>query len=87
MSIEDILNLSGQVSLCQINIEGYEYDLLEYLIETNKIQKLERIIIEFHGENMKDCIQRRKKIQDNLHGLGYEKLWDYDWFFEYWVKN
>jgi FkbM family methyltransferase len=87
MSIDEILSLSGEVSLCQINIEGYEYELLEYLIETNKIQKLERIIIEFHGEKIEDCIERRKKIQDNLSRVGYEKVWDYEWFFEYWIKN
>jgi len=73
--------------LCQINIEGYEYELLEYLIDTNTIQKLERLIIEFHGERINDCVNRRKKIQDNLYRLGYEKIWDYEWLFEYWVKK
>ena len=87
MSIENILELSGQVSLCQINIEGYEYELLEYLIDTNKIQKMDRIVIEFHGQNIQDCIDRRKKIQENLRRVGYKKLLDYDWFFRYWIKK
>jgi FkbM family methyltransferase len=83
-SIEKLLELTGDIDLIQINIEGEEYPLLEYMIENDLIYKLKRLMIEFHFENKEGFPERRKLIQEKLAEKGYEKLWNYDWLFECW---
>lgn len=83
-AIEKLLELTGEVDLIQINIEGEEYPLLEYLIENDLIYKFKRLMIEFHFENKEGFPERRRKIQEKLNEKGYENLWNYDWLFEYW---
>jgi FkbM family methyltransferase len=85
-SIDRLLELTGDVDLVQMNIEGEEYPILEYLIETGLIHKFKRLMIEFHFERDESFAKKRSMIQEKLSKIGYEKLWDYNWFFEYWVK-
>lgn len=84
-SIEKLFELTGDIDLVQMNIEGEEYPLLEYLIENDLIYKFKRLMIEFHFERRDNFSERRDNIQKKLAEKGYEKVWDYNWFFEYWV--
>lgn len=66
----------NNVDLMKINIEGSEYDVLEYLIDNNLITKVKNIQVQFHrlGDNYMD---RFLKIKENLrktHKLTYECL-------------
>jgi FkbM family methyltransferase len=83
-SIDSILEITGKVDLCQINIEGYEYELLTYLISTKKIYNFNKMIIEFHFERDPVFQKNRRKIQEDLKDLGYRQVWNYDWVFECW---
>jgi FkbM family methyltransferase len=53
------------IDLAKLNIEGGEYELLEYLIEKGLISKFDNILVQFHNfvENPE---QRMKAIQQNL---------------------
>lgn len=62
------------VDLIELNIEGGEYELLEYLIYTNLIKKFKDIQVQFHN-SIENAEERRNKIQNYLrktHKLTYE---------------
>ena len=87
MPIDKILsdNNINQVDLLQINIEGDEYGLMEYMIESNMINKFKNIQIQFHLgiENDKE---RRNEIQKNLILKGIKNKFDYPFVWESWEK-
>jgi len=71
------------VDLMKINIEGGEYDLLEFLIKTGAIIKFRNIQVQFH-DFIPDAYKRMKNIQIELqktHSLTYS----YEFVWENWV--
>jgi FkbM family methyltransferase len=85
LSVDEILDMTGEVDLCQMNIEGSEYDLLDYLISSGKILMIKRLMIEFHYERDDVFVSRRHEIQKGLIESGYKCVWNYEWVFEYWI--
>jgi len=87
LPIDKILsdNNINEVDLLQINIEGDEYGLMEYMIESNMINKFKNIQIQFHLgiENDKE---RRNEIQKNLILKGFKNKFDYPFVWESWEK-
>lgn len=68
------------IDLMKINIEGGEYDLLEYFIRTDLISKIHTIQVQFH-EFVPDAVNKMKSIQQKLsetHELTYqfEFIWE-----------
>lgn len=76
VEIKDILpiiNRFSQIDLVKMNIEGAEYDLLEYIIEKGLQTKLVNIQVQFHV--VEDYENRRQKIIEGLqktHHLTYD---------------
>jgi FkbM family methyltransferase len=73
-----------EIALLKINIEGGEYDLLDYLIENGIVKKIHNIQIQFH-DFVPDAASRMAVIQRQLsssHRLTYQYL--YVW--ENWQK-
>ena len=71
------------INLLKINIEGGEYDLLEHMISTNLISKVQNIQIQFH-DFFPDAKDRMKELQNQLahtHKLTYQ----YEFVWENWV--
>ncbi|MFY9311368.1 MAG: FkbM family methyltransferase [Bacteroidia bacterium] len=71
-----INNKIDYIHLMKINIEGGEYDLLEHLIESGWINKIENIQVQFH-DFFPDSYRRMARIQDKLeqtHSLTYQYL-------------
>lgn len=78
-----IENKIQKIGLMKVNIEGSEYPLLERLIETNAISKINRLLVQFHYID-KNSYQRMNKIWKEL-----EKTHNLIWYFrpyvwEYW---
>ena len=85
MKASDFLesNKTHFINLLKINIEGGEYDLLEHLILTNLISKIQNIQIQFH-DFFPDAKERMNKIQESLartHKLTYQ----YEFVWENWI--
>ena len=83
--IQPILNRFANIDLLKLNIEGAEYDLLEYIIEKGLQNRLDNIQIQFHM-NVADYEKRRQKIREELsktHHLTY----DYAYTHENWKRN
>lgn len=81
------INKISKIDLMKINIEGGEYDLLEYLISNDYIRNILDIQIQFH-----DCPEingkgRMKRIQSELsktHALTYQY---YPYVWENWRRK
>ena len=78
-------NNINQVDLLQINIEGDEYGLMEYMIESNIIDKFKNVQIQFHL-GIENDVKRRANIQKNLISNGFKNKFDYPFVWESWEK-
>ncbi len=84
VSIDDIIreHSLSKIRLMKINIEGAEYDLLDYMIDTAIINRVEDIQVQFHSF-VTNSEERRQQIRDRLrrtHHLTY----DYEFVWENW---
>jgi FkbM family methyltransferase len=83
----EVMNEYGveRIKLLKINIEGGEYGLLEYLINSDYISKIDIIQVQFH-DFMPDAVNRRNMIQAKLvstHHLTY----NFEFVWENWEIN
>lgn len=72
------------IDLLKINIEGAEYDLLEYIIKTGYVVNISNIQVQFH-DFFPDAEIRMNKIQENLsktHRLTFQ----YPFIWENWQR-
>jgi FkbM family methyltransferase len=72
-----------RIGLMKINIEGGEFSLLERMIETGLIKKVDCYLIQFH-EWHPGAYRRRKKIRKAM-GKTHRLVWDYHFVWEKWV--
>lgn len=79
-------NNINYVDLLQINIEGDEYELMEYMIDSDIINKFKNIQIQFHL-GIENDIERRNNIQKNLTLKGFKNKFDYPFVWESWFKT
>lgn len=73
------------IDLIKINIEGGEYDLLDFILENNLQTQINNFQIQFH-KMFDDCEIRRNNIREKLsetHILTY----DYTFVWENWEKK
>ena len=78
-NIVDVVRESGvkQIDICLINIEGYEYELIPYILEQKILPRY--LMVQFHGDAMQDLLLR-KLIQTE-----YNLYWDYGKWLACWV--
>jgi FkbM family methyltransferase len=75
-----------EIHLMKINIEGGEYELLDYLIETGLLQRVRDIQVQFHEDVLPDAEQRMKSIQAGL-AKTHQLLWQHEWIWEHWRRR
>ena len=87
-TIEDILVKCGleEVDLLQINIEGYEYSLLESMIRTKSINRFKNIQVQFHL-GVDGDVERRNAIQKGFIENGFKNKFEYPFVWESWFRN
>lgn len=73
------------VDLIKINIEGEEYNLLEYLSSSNELNIFENYLVQFH-KFVDDYENRRNKILSNISEY-YDRLFNYEMIFEGWTQK
>jgi FkbM family methyltransferase len=74
-----------EVDLLQINIEGAEYNLLDYMIQNNILKKFKNIQIQFHTV-IENYEERRNLIQQGFIGNGFELTFNYPFVWEGWTR-
>ncbi len=65
------------IDVLQINIEGYEYLLVPYLIENNLLDRVKRVQIQFHID--KPDSNKMKSIIDDLIRIGFIQKFHYQY--------
>lgn len=78
--------LQEEIAVCKINIEGGEYELLDYIIESGAIKNIRELQVQFHYvegweiEKIYNALAERLK---QTHAL----TWRYDFVWENWKRN
>ena len=72
------------INLMNVNIEGSEYEVLEDIINSNIINIVDNIQIQYH-RNVKSYRKKRKQINSKLSKT-HQRLWNYDYIWESWSK-
>ncbi|MBS1572457.1 MAG: FkbM family methyltransferase [Bacteroidetes bacterium] len=75
----------GHIDLIKINIEGGEYDLLDYLIETGWTNKIDNIQVQFH-DFFPNAQERMRKIQ-TLLGSSHFLTYQFEFVWENWQRK
>lgn len=87
IKVKDIMeflseNQINHVDLIKINIEGEEYNLLEHLINNQKLFVFKNYAVQFHI-NIENYIVRRSKILDEVKKY-YDVIFNVDFVWEFW---
>lgn len=77
-SLESLI-LHRNIKWVKMNIEGSEYELLEFLVKTDLIKRIETLVIQFHRIEGFDLNSSRQ-----LLGLSHNPSWSYDYVWERW---
>jgi FkbM family methyltransferase len=72
-----------EVDLLKMNIEGAEYDLLEYMINKGMLTKFKNIQIQFHDNSVDNWRERYNKITETLN-LTHFLTYKFEFKFENW---
>jgi FkbM family methyltransferase len=75
-----------QVDLVQINIEGMEYELLKSWIFSGVLNKINKILIQFHYIDDIDVEKERRNIQNHLSKSGFKNCFNYPFVWEAWER-
>jgi FkbM family methyltransferase len=74
------------IDLIKINIEGAEYDLLDYIIDKGEVKKIKNIQVQFH-DFVPNAESRMKRIQKAL-SYTHECTYSFEFVWENWkLKN
>lgn len=77
--------LQTEVALCKINIEGGEYYLLDYIIETGLIKNIKYLQVQFHLIEGQDCENMYEGLKQRLL-LTHKIDWQYPFCWESWSR-
>lgn len=72
----------NRIDLMKINIEGGEYDLLEALIASDWIRRIQYLQVQFHNF-VPEAEARREAIRAALSRT-HKEMWNYDFVWESW---
>lgn len=76
----------ADIALCKINIEGMEYELLEYIIEKNLLRNIKNLQVQFHLIDGEDCESRYAALAEQLKKT-HSLTWRYDFVWENWRRK
>ena len=90
ISIKDMRSFLSEhqitkIDLLKINIEGGEYDLLEYIISTGVIDRITNVQVQFHNF-IPDAASRMEAIQNQL-SVTHNRTFYYRFVWENWKLN
>lgn len=77
--------IDRRVDLLKMNIEGAEYELLDYLIDNGLIERIENLQVQFHVIEGMDTEKMYSKLNERLSESHFIS-WRYPFVWENWVK-
>lgn len=84
VEVLDELHLN-EIDLVKLNIEGGEYDVLERMIEADRLKSVKCLMVQFH-EWLDAAYMRRYRIRKALSKT-HRLVWDYSFVWEQWVRK
>lgn len=74
-----VFSLYQNIELMKIDIEGYELELINNLIDTGAIHKINFIYLETHEQQFTELLQPTIKLKERLRNEGLENRVFYEW--------
>ena len=75
----------GNIDVLKINIEGGEYELLEYIVKEDLQQNIDTLLVQFH--DFVENAQKRRNIIQELLKQTHDKIFDYPFVWECWKRR
>ena len=75
----------GQIDLMKINIEGGEFELIDRMIDTGVIQRVQVMQVQFH-DFVPDAVRRHEALVSKLEAT-HTRTWNYEFVWEEWVRK
>lgn len=72
-------SLGEQVQLIKMDIEGYEIELLNHLLDKDAIRNVNRFYVETHERKFSDLVIPTEKLKARIKQEGYENKFFFDW--------
>ena len=72
-------SLDGKVELVKIDIEGYEIQLLNHLMNENAIDNVKKFYVETHEQKMVDLAIPTRELKERINREGYKNKFFFDW--------
>ena len=72
-------SLKIKVELIKIDIEGYEIELINHLLDQNSLENVKKIYLETHEQKIKELIEPTKKLKKRIKSEGFEEKFCFDW--------
>lgn len=74
-----IKSLKSSVELIKIDIEGYEIDLINHLLDMKVLDKVKKIYVETHERKFNALLEETEKLKRRVVDEGYEEKFFFDW--------
>ncbi|AXO14268.1 FkbM family methyltransferase [Thalassospira indica] len=71
--------LNEPVELIKIDIEGYEIQLLNHLLDTKMVDKVGAFYVETHERKFKELVPATQALKARVRAEGYEEKFFFDW--------
>jgi len=78
--------IDKEIALCKINIEGAEYELLDYIIGKELIKHINNIQVQFHYVDGLDCEKMYEELATKLSKT-HSLTWRTAFVWENWKRN
>ena len=74
-----LFDINDQIELIKIDIEGYEIELINHLLDTGSINKLNKIFLETHDVKNPFLKKDTDKLKTRIKNAGLEHKFFYEW--------
>ena len=76
---EFLHSLKTPIELLKIDIEGFEIDLINHLLDKNALDHVNKVYVETHERKFTQLIASTEKLKVRIKTEGYENKFFYDW--------
>jgi FkbM family methyltransferase len=86
-SILDICSDYDTIDLIKLNVEGSEYDILPVLLNSDMINNVKSLLIQFHEISSINHLKYRNKIIKSIHNIGFKDYFIFPYVWESFIKK
>lgn len=76
---EYLKNINTRIEIMKIDIEGYEIELINHLLDNRSLENIEKIYVETHEQKFTDLALPTKSLKARILSEGYEDKFFWDW--------